>query len=65
VGGYPGAAGGGVRPGPDGPCAGQVGLLGARVLAAGEGVPAADLVPRYLRRAEAEVKRMGEAFEPR
>ncbi len=45
-------------------CAGFVGLLGARALAAGGGVPAAGLVPRYLRRAEAEVRRTGEALEP-
>ncbi len=32
-------------------------------LAAGEGVAAEDLVPRYLRRAEAEVQRTGEALE--
>jgi len=63
VGGYPGAAGAGVRPGPAGPCAGHVGILGARVLAAGGGVPAAELVPRYLRRAEAEARRTGHARE--
>ncbi|HKJ24565.1 MAG TPA: tRNA (adenosine(37)-N6)-threonylcarbamoyltransferase complex dimerization subunit type 1 TsaB [Myxococcota bacterium] len=63
VNGYPAAAGGGVRPGPAGPCAGHVGILGARLLAAGGGGAAADLVPRYLRRAEAEAKRTGQARE--
>jgi len=63
VGGHPVAAGEGVRPGSTGPCAGHVGVLGARVLAAGGGAPAADLVPRYLRRAEAEARRTGEALE--
>jgi hypothetical protein len=33
------------------------------VLAAGRAVPAAELVPRYVRRAEAEARRMGEALE--
>lgn len=37
--------------------------LGARLLAQGAGIPAAELVPRYLRRAEAEVRRTGERFE--
>ena len=41
----------------------QVASLGARALASGEGLAAADLVPRYLRRAEAEVKRTGRRFE--
>jgi hypothetical protein len=41
------------------PRARHVGLLGARALARGEGVAAAALVPRYLRRAEAEVVRTG------
>jgi tRNA threonylcarbamoyladenosine biosynthesis protein TsaB len=45
--------------------AAAVGRLGARLLARGEGVSAAEVVPRYVRRAEAEVKRTGEAFEPR
>lgn len=40
-----------------------VGVLGARALARGEGVPAARLVPRYVRRAEAEVRRTGARFE--
>jgi len=43
--------------------AAAVGFLGARMLARGEGVAAADLVPHYLRRAEAEVKRTGKRFE--
>lgn len=46
-----------------GPCAGRVGVLGARRLAAGEGGLAAELVPRYVRRAEAEVLRLGRATE--
>jgi tRNA threonylcarbamoyladenosine biosynthesis protein TsaB len=37
--------------------------LGSRLLAQGAGIPAAELVPRYLRRAEAEVRRTGERFE--
>ena len=41
----------------------HTGLLGARLLARGEGQPAEDLVPRYVRRAEAEVRRTGERFE--
>jgi hypothetical protein len=40
-----------------------VGLLGAAGLAAGRGGPVADLVPRYVRRAEAEVTRTAERFE--
>jgi len=42
-----------------------VGSLGARMLARGEGVAAAELVPHYVRRAEAEVQRTGERFESR
>jgi len=45
------------------PSARFVGALAARALASGEGSDAADLVPRYLRRAEAEVKRTGIRFE--
>jgi tRNA threonylcarbamoyladenosine biosynthesis protein TsaB len=45
------------------PHARHVGALGARCLARGEGVDPAALVPRYLRRAEAEVKRTGKRFE--
>jgi len=41
-----------------------VGLLGVRLLERGQGVEPADLVPRYLRRAEAEVRRTGERTEP-
>ncbi len=41
----------------------HVAVLGAALLAAGRGVDVAELVPRYLRRAEAEVKRTGERFE--
>jgi len=41
-----------------------LGRMGAAALAAGEGISADALVPRYLRRAEAEVKRTGEALEP-
>ena len=41
-----------------------VGRLGAHQLAAGRGVRASELVPRYVRRAEAEVRRTGERFEP-
>jgi tRNA threonylcarbamoyladenosine biosynthesis protein TsaB len=43
----------------------DVGLLGFQLLERGEGIDAADLVPRYLRRAEAEVRRTGERSEPR
>jgi tRNA threonylcarbamoyladenosine biosynthesis protein TsaB len=41
----------------------HTGLLGARLLARGEGQRSEDLVPRYVRRAEAEVRRTGERFE--
>lgn len=41
-----------------------VGRLGARLLAAGKGVAASTLAPRYVRRAEAEVRRTGRRFEP-
>lgn len=44
--------------------AAHVGALAARVLAAGGVHDPAELVPRYVRRAEAEVKRTGERFEP-
>jgi tRNA threonylcarbamoyladenosine biosynthesis protein TsaB len=64
VGGWPEAGGAGLRALPPGPCAGHVGRLGARLLAAGQGVAAADLVPRYLRRAEAEARRTGRPLEP-
>ncbi len=46
------------------PRAFQVGILGVRLLRAGLGRPAAELVPRYLRRAEAEARRTGQALEP-
>lgn len=46
------------------PAASHVGALGARLLTRGGGIPAAEAVPHYLRRAEAEVKRTGERFEP-
>jgi tRNA threonylcarbamoyladenosine biosynthesis protein TsaB len=46
------------------PRAAVVGVLGARMLARGEGKPAEDVVPRYLRRAEAEARRTGQALEP-
>jgi tRNA threonylcarbamoyladenosine biosynthesis protein TsaB len=49
---------------PGDPAARHVGVLGARLLARGEGVPVADAVPHYLRRAEAEVRRTGRRFEP-
>jgi tRNA threonylcarbamoyladenosine biosynthesis protein TsaB len=45
------------------PLARQVGLLGAELWDAGAGVEARALVPRYLRRAEAEVVRTGVRFE--
>jgi tRNA threonylcarbamoyladenosine biosynthesis protein TsaB len=41
----------------------HTGLLGARLLARGEGQRPEALVPHYLRRAEAEVRRTGERFE--
>jgi tRNA threonylcarbamoyladenosine biosynthesis protein TsaB len=44
--------------------AARVGRLGRALLAAGHAVPAAGLVPRYVRRAEAEARRTGEALEP-
>lgn len=54
----------GVRLGPaSDPRAADVGALGRRLLLRGEGVDVAALVPRYLRRAEAEVQRTGERFE--
>jgi tRNA threonylcarbamoyladenosine biosynthesis protein TsaB len=46
------------------PDAAWVGRLGARLLAAGRGLAAADLAPVYVRRAEAEVRRTGLPFEP-
>ncbi len=53
-----------VIPAPQGEArARHVGVLGARCLARGEGVTPADLAARYMRRAEAEVKRTGLRFE--
>lgn len=46
------------------PSAGSIGRLAVAQLAAGHGVEAADLAPRYVRRAEAEVTRISERFEP-
>ena len=46
------------------PRARYVGALGAEMLARGDALDAAALAPNYLRRAEAEVKRVGESFEP-
>ena len=43
--------------------AADVGALGVDLLARGRGVEAANLQPRYVRRAEAEVKRTGLRFE--
>jgi tRNA threonylcarbamoyladenosine biosynthesis protein TsaB len=45
--------------------ASRVGRLAARVLAAGGGRAAGDLAPRYVRRAEAEVRRTGQPLEER
>jgi len=45
------------------PSAAAVGALAARALARGEGVAPADLVPRYVRRAEAEVTRTAQRTE--
>ncbi len=61
------ALGSGVRcvPPPRGrPRAREVGALGLWMLRRGEGIDAADVVPRYVRRAEAEARRVGEATEP-
>lgn len=48
---------------PGEPLAPAVGRLGLRLLAQGGARPAAGLVPHYLRRAEAEVRRTGERVE--
>jgi tRNA threonylcarbamoyladenosine biosynthesis protein TsaB len=45
------------------PSAAAVGRLGRRLLAAGAGADAASLVPRYVRRAEAEARRTGQRVE--
>jgi tRNA threonylcarbamoyladenosine biosynthesis protein TsaB len=63
VDGLPVAASSGARARRGGLCAGHVGVLGGRILAAGGGLSAAELVPRYLRRAEAEARRTGQALE--
>jgi tRNA threonylcarbamoyladenosine biosynthesis protein TsaB len=42
----------------------DVGLLGARMIRRGEATDAADLVPRYVRRAEAEARRTGQPTDP-
>jgi tRNA threonylcarbamoyladenosine biosynthesis protein TsaB len=49
---------------PGDPAARHVGVLGARILARGGGVTAGEVVPHYVRRAEAEVLRIGQRFEP-
>lgn len=46
------------------PSAASVGRLARAIFAAGGGERAADLAPRYVRRAEAEVTRTAERFEP-
>jgi tRNA threonylcarbamoyladenosine biosynthesis protein TsaB len=46
------------------PRAAEVGALGAALLAQGAAVDPAELVPRYQRRAQAEVLRTGQPFEP-
>ena len=46
------------------PRASHVGRLGHALLAKGNGVRAAELAPRYLRRAEAEARRTGERLDP-
>ena len=46
------------------PSAASVGRLGLRMLASGGGEDPASLVPRYLRRAEAEARRTGLRVEP-
>jgi tRNA A37 threonylcarbamoyladenosine modification protein TsaB len=46
-----------------GASAASVARLGAQLLSEGAGRAASELVPAYLRRAEAEVRRTGRAFE--
>lgn len=46
------------------PTAVAVAEIGARILARGGGRPAGELVPRYLRRADAEARRTGRPLEP-
>ncbi len=48
---------------PSAPHAVSVGLLGQLLFDAGEGVPAGSLVPRYIRRAEAEAQRTASPLE--
>lgn len=48
---------------PQPPRAWWTGRLGVRLLATGAGVAASTLAPRYVRRAEAEVRRTGRRFE--
>jgi tRNA threonylcarbamoyladenosine biosynthesis protein TsaB len=43
--------------------AGRVGTVGAHMLAEGRALPAAEILARYVRRAEAEVRRTGERLE--
>ena len=53
-----------IAPGPAlWPTAASVGTLGLARLVAGKGQPAGSLVPRYVRRAEAEVTRTAQRFE--
>lgn len=49
---------------PVAPDAASVGRLAQRLWSVSGGVPAEQLVPLYVRRAEAEVRRTGERFEP-
>ncbi len=49
---------------PAAPGAAAVAALGARILARGGGVDPSALVPRYVRRAEAEARRLGSPLEP-
>jgi tRNA threonylcarbamoyladenosine biosynthesis protein TsaB len=49
---------------PGRPTAVAVAEIGARMLARGGGRQASELVPRYLRRAEAEARRTGRSLEP-
>jgi len=53
-----------LAPGVGSASAARVGRLGRALLAAGRALPAAELVPRYVRRAEAEARRTGEPLEP-
>jgi len=53
-----------LAPGEGAARAARIGRLGHALLAAGRAVPAAELVPRYVRRAEAEARRIGQPLEP-